>query len=387
MKFIKQTVAAAALVAASSASVAGPVLEFGEEGFLEINYSMQLWSQYRDFTSANHDGGGNDIFLRRNRITLMGQQSDIVGFYAQLEAGGDSRAGNDDKAVSYRDAYITLDFNDATRFILGRFKNTFTRENLEACLEPLTLDRADASYSPFGGTRDTGAVMWGNLGDTAAFQYRFMVADGREGDDVAKKMPRVTTRFHWSALDPEYDYGYRGTYLGTRRIFTLGASYDYQADVAYADYANLSDTKDYKAWTVDGFFEYPFKSGTYTVSAAYFNYGVGNAINKTPDSSLPLNTELEGFYVKAGYLFPQPVGVGRLQLFARHDGNDYNLTSGALNGALDRKINSVGANYYINGQRLKLTAEYQNVDFANPDASNPALQDYNQFTLGFQFIL
>ena len=235
MKFIKQTVAVAALVAASNASVAGPYLEFGEQGFLEINYSMQLWSQYRDFTSANHDGAGNDIFLRRNRITLMGQQSDVVGFYAQLEAGGDSRAGNDDKAVSYRDAYITLDFNDATRFILGRFKNTFTRENLEACLEPLTLDRADASYSPFGGTRDTGAVMWGNLGDSAAFQYRFMVADGREGDEVAKKMPRVTTRFHWSALDPEYDYGYRGTYLGTRRIFTLGASYDYQADVAYAD--------------------------------------------------------------------------------------------------------------------------------------------------------
>ena len=149
----------------------------------------------------------------------------------------------------------------------------------------------------------------------------------------------------------------------------------------------MSDSKDYKAWTVDGFFEYPFKSGTYTLSAAYFNYSVGNAINKTPDSSLSLNTELEGFYVKAGYLFPQPIGAGRLQLFARHDGNDYNLTSGALNGALDRKINSVGANYYINGQRLKLTAEYQNVDFANPSASNPALQDYNQFTLGFQFIL
>ena len=383
MKLLKHTISAAVLYAASSASFAGPVIEFGEEGFLEIGYSLQLWSQYRDFTSANHDGAGNDIFLRRNRITLMGQQSDVVGFYAQLEVGGDSRAGNDDKPVSYRDAYITLDFTDATRFIVGRFKNTFTRENLEACLEPLTLDRADASYSPFGGTRDTGAAMWGNLGDSAAFQYRVMVADGREGDDVARNSPRITTRVHWSGLDPEYDYGYRGTYLGTRRILTFGASYDYQADAAYADYTNLSDIKDYKAWTVDGFFEYPLESGTYTVSAAYYNYGLGNAINKNPDPTLPANTELEGFYVKAGYLFPQPVGIGRLQLFARHDGNDYNLTGGEL----DRKINSAGANYYINGQRLKLTAEYQHVGFDNPDPNNRALQDYNQFTLGFQFIL
>lgn len=376
--------AGAGLLAASSLSVAGPTLEFGEEGFVELSYSLQIWSQYRDFTSADHDGGGNDIFLRRNRITLMGQQSDLVGFYAQLEAGGDSRAGNDDKKVYYRDAYITLDYSDSTRFIVGRFKNTFTRENLEACLEPLTLDRADASYSPFGGSRDTGAVMWGNLGDTAAFQYRFMVADGREGDNVAAKSPRFTTRFHWSALDPEYDYGYRGTYLGTRRILTFGASYDYQADVAYADFDTLSDKKDYKAWTVDGFFEYPMRSGTYTLSGAYYNYGLGNAINNpNHDDTLPLNTELEGFYVKGGYLFPQPVGAGRLQLFARHDGNDYNLTDGSL----DRRLTSVGANYYLDGQRLKLTAEYQKVDFANEDASNPALQDYNQFTLGFQFIL
>ncbi|MFO1298460.1 MAG: hypothetical protein U1F25_19665 [Rubrivivax sp.] len=41
------------------------------------------------------------------------------------------------------------------RFIAGRFKNTFSRENLEACLEPLTMDRAEVlSYTPFAGTRE-----------------------------------------------------------------------------------------------------------------------------------------------------------------------------------------------------------------------------------------
>lgn len=380
-KITAAAVLAGSLLGASASSVAGPTIYFGEEGFLQINYSLQAWSQYKSYTSATNSSSSNDIFLRRNRITLLGQQSDLVGFYAQIEAGSDSKFGQDEKSVYFRDAYVTLDFMDEVRFIVGRFKNTFTRENLEACLEPLTLDRGDITYSPFGGSRDTGAVIWGNLLD-AKLQYRFMVADGREGEEVATSKPRVTGRLHWSILDPEYDYGYRGTYLGTQKVLTFGASYDYQPDVAYTDYTNLRGKRDYKAWTVDGFFESPYKSGTYTLAAAYFNYSLGNAINKNPDPLLPANTELEGFYVKAGYLFPEKVGPGRLQLFARHDGLEYNLKGGAL----DKRVNSLGANYYLNGQALKLTAEFQHVDFANPDPANYSLQNYKQFTFGFQFI-
>jgi hypothetical protein len=376
-----KTLLAASALSFSAVSLAGPTIYFGDEGFLQFNYALQVWSQQKSYTSATNDASSNDIFLRRNRLTFLGQQSDLIGFYAQIEAGSDSKFGNDEKSVYFRDAYITIDYSDELRFIVGRFKNTFSRENLEACLEPLTLDRGDITYSPFGGSRDTGAVVWGNLFD-AKLQYRFMVADGREGEEVATSSPRITGRVHWSIFDPEYDYGYRGTYLGTQKVLTFGAAYDFQADAAYRDYSNLKDKRDYKAWTVDGFFESPYKSGTYTLAAAYFNYSLGNAINHNPDPKLPASTELEGFYVKAGYLFPDKVGPGRLQLFARHDGLEYNLNGGAL----DRRVNAVGANYYLNGQALKLTAEYQRVDYANPDASNFSLQDFNQFTFGFQFI-
>lgn len=361
---------------------AGPVINFGDESFLQINYALQVWAEHKSYTSATNDGDSYDMYLRRNRITFSGQYNDYIGFYAQLEAGGDSKAGNDDKRIYYRDAYLTLDYSDEFRFIVGRFKNTFTRENLEACLEPLTLDRSEFSYTPFAGTRDTGVAMWGNLAD-AQFQYRLAIADGRESDHVPQNSPRFTGRVHWSPLDPEFDYGYRGTYLGTRKVFTLGLAYDYQADVAYADFANLRDAKDYQAWTADVFVEYPFKSGTYTASAAYYNYDTGNAINLSPDPQLPITSELEGFYVKAGYLLPEPVGMGRLQFFARHDGAEYKLQGGTF----DRRINSFGANYYLNGQTLKLTLEHQRVDYANPDASNPALQDSHQTVLGLQFIL
>jgi len=222
-----------------SITFAGVSLQVGDEGTMNINYSVQLWSQFRSYSSAENSGSSFDTFLRRNRITFSGQYNDMIGYYGQLEAAGDSRDGQNDRPVYWRDAYVTLDYSDGLRFIAGRFKNTFSRENLEACFEPLTIDRAEAiAYTPFGGTRDTGYAIWGNLAD-AAFQYRFMLADGREGkaNNVPKDSPRYTVRVHWSPLDPEYDYGYRGSYLGTSQVFTIGLAYDYQPNVAYANFA------------------------------------------------------------------------------------------------------------------------------------------------------
>lgn len=373
---------ALALASACGTTQAGPTLEYGDEGFVTLGYSVQMWAQARDFTSNNDSGSSTDFFLRRNRITLSGQYNDYIGFYAQLEAGSDSRAGQDNRSVYYRDAYLTLDWTDSMRFIIGRFKNTFTRENLEACLEPLTLDRGEVlAYTPFGGTRDTGAAMWGNLVD-GQFQYRVMLSDGRESDDVAKDSPRMTARAHWSFWDPEFDYGYRGTYLGTRKVLTVGAAYDTQRDVTYADWGNRQDIRDYDAWTADVFMEYPTVSGTITASAAYMDYSTDDAINGPDPGTLPVTSELEGYYAKLGYLLPGKVGMGRLQFFLRHEDLDY----GVSNGYYDNRWLSVGANYYIHGQQLKVTFEYAAVDYDRQHPSIQSLRDYDQATLGLQLI-
>jgi len=41
---------------------------------------------------------------------------------------------------------------------------------------------------------------------------------------------------------------------------------------------------------------------------------------------------------------------------------------------------------YLDGQKLKISFEYADVSFDNEHPTNPALQDYNQATLGLQFI-
>ncbi|MGM0553007.1 MAG: selenite/tellurite reduction operon porin ExtI [Pseudomonadota bacterium] len=383
-KRVGSLLAGIALAAGAGTAHAGPTINFGEEGFVQLNYELQIWSQYRDYRSAAVDSSHVDTFLRRNRITLLGQYNDYVGFYTQIEAGGDSRYGQDERSVYYRDAYLTLDWTDSLRFMAGRFKNTFTRENLEACLEPLTLDRGVISYTPFGGTRDTGVAMWGNLAD-AKLQYRVMVSDGREGDEVPSDNPRLTARAHYSFFDPEYFYGYRGTYLGTQRVLTIGAAYDYQKDAVYANLPGRQDARDYSAWTADIFYEEPTDAGTLTLSAAYMDYSVDGALNSGEafaDPSVDASAEMESYYVKGGWLFPEPIGIGRLQLYGRHEGADYDRTDDFY----DQTTNAIGANYYIDGQQLKLTFEYADVDFDEEHPSVNSLRDHKQATIGFQML-
>ncbi len=370
---------------ASTGAIAGPTIPFGDEGYITISYAFQLWSRVQSFTSSTDNGRSYDTFFRRNRLLFAGQANDLIGYYVQFEAGNDDKAGNADKSIFYRDAYLTVDYTDGLRLIAGRFKNTFSRENLEACMEPLSIDRAEViAYSPFGaqgGTRDTGAALWGNLAD-GKFQYRLMVADGRQGDILPKKSPRVTARVHLSLLDPETDYGYHSNYLGTKKVFTIGAAVDYQANVAYGNYTQRNDIKNFKAWTVDAMFEYPTKSGTYVLSTAYFDYSTGNAINEDPDPSLPVASELKAYYLKGAYLFPNKVGIGRLQPYFRYERSNYGISSGLY----DQKWNGLGVNYYLNGQNLRLSLEYAKVKFDIQHPTDPAFRDYDHTTLALQFI-
>lgn len=381
---LKVLSAVLALVMLPAAVQAGPEFQFGDESSMKITYAVQMWAQNRSYTSATDNGATTDFWLRRNRLAFIGQYNDYISYYFQFEGAPDSRGGNDNTSLYYRDAYLTLDMSDPVRFIMGRFKNTFSRENLEACLEPLTLDRGNGTYTPFGGSRDTGLVMWGNLVD-AMFQYRLMVADGREGDYNVKDSPRLTARVHVSLLDPEYDYGYRGTYLGVKKVFTIGAAYDYQADVAYADYPMRSDPQNYEGMTVDVFFEYPTGLGTFTLSGAYIDYDIGDAINKNPDPGLREGgrTQLTMTYGKMGYMLPGKIGGGRLQFFARGETSEHGLTSGYR----DQTQAIAGFNYYLNGQQLKITFEYAQVDFVTDHPTDASLQDYTQAILGLQLIL
>jgi len=82
MKRSLSRIRAAGLLAAllPLSAVAGPTIEFGEQGSLTFTYALQGWLQHKGFTSPTDSGASNDAFLRRNRLTFSGQYNDFVGF-------------------------------------------------------------------------------------------------------------------------------------------------------------------------------------------------------------------------------------------------------------------------------------------------------------------
>ena len=355
----------AAFCLLASTAFAGPTWTFGDndQGLLKLDYKGQFQLTHVD-TGAGPAGdeSATEFNFRRNRLALMGAWADTFGLYVQTEYTEDRNilplgvSDGADGDFQILDAVFRFKLNDSMNLWVGKFKYNLTRENLEACEMPLTLDRSVFIRAPFVSTRDKGVALWGNLFDNK-FQYRVDAMNGRNDSlSSPKSNPRFSARVHLSLLDPETAYGYKGTYMGEKKVLTFGAAYQTEAAVAYGG----TEEVDYSAWTVDAFAEYPFEGiGTFTLSGAYVEYDLEDAYkNGSPDADVTgVNGEKNGGYVKVGYLFPNMP----LQLFARSEGWSF----AKLDDVYDQEISlyGIGFNYYLRGQNLKVTVEYSALDY------------------------
>ncbi len=375
---------------------AGPRITFGpdDKGALQIDYKGQLQMTVRDNGSgANNNDTTTNFNFRRNRLAFMGKYGDMLSLYVQTEYTEDANltplgVANTNQGSDFQllDAVMRFKISNSFHVNAGKFKYNLSRENLEACEMPLTLDRSLFIRTAYVTTRDTGVAVWGNLFDNI-FQYRVDAMEGRKavsGETAPSSNFRYSFRGHVTLLDPEKDYGYKGTYLGKKKVLTVGGAYQYEPKIAYGDTTTRSDSVDYNAWTVDGFFEYPLEGiGTVTASAAYENVDLGDAYkDANPDpGTIGLNGQKNGWYVKAGYMLPNLP----LQFFGRYE----KWRFANLNNIFDQKIDWYcgGANYYFRGQNLKLTFEASRTSFDQQGTVNGVTtQDFTSFVTQLQVI-
>jgi hypothetical protein len=378
---------------------AGARITFGDEdqGVLQIQYKGQFRFTTRD-TGSGADGEDwtSNLGFRRNRLALMGAWSDKVSLYVQTEftedlnidtlGVADTNLGTDFQIL---DAVVRFNLSPAFKLNVGKFKYNLSRENLEACEEPLTLDRSLFIRPAYVSTRSQGVALWGNLFDEKV-QYRVDAMEGRKavsGVTAPSSSLRYSARGHVTLLEPESSYGYKGTYLGEKKVLTVGAAYQYEPKVTYVDVDTQLGEEDYQAWTVDGFFEYPLGGGAVTASAAYEKVDLGGAYQgaNPDDGATGLFGEKNGWYAKGGFLLPG----APLQFFGRYE----KWRFACLNNVFDQIVDwyGVGVNYYIWGQKLKLTAEWNKTDFDQEGTftslqSTRTTKDFNTFVAQMQFI-
>lgn len=373
-------------------ALAGPVMTFGEldENQLRIDYKGQFQLVNRDTGSgADSTDSTNEFNFRRNRIALLGAMGDKIGLYVQTEFREDNNIGpldvtdGNNSDFEILDAQLRFTYNPMLQVRVGKFKYNLTRENLEECEGPLTLDRSLYIRAPLvDGTRDKGVAVFGNIAD-GLFQYRADIMNGRNDSESAPDSAmRYSVRGHLSLGDAESEYGYKGTYLGKKKVLTLGAAYQMESDIAYADIVAKTGAVDYQAYTFDIFAEYPVEAvGIFTASAAYADYDLDDAYKgANPDAGvIGLNGEKNGGYVKVAYMLPNLP----LQFFAR--GEQWSFSR--LKNVYDQEINWYGGglNYYIIGQDLKLTVEYAVTDFDKEGTfAGETTEDFNTLTTQLQ---
>jgi hypothetical protein len=379
----------ASWLAVASESVAMEIYKDENVAF-SAGFWGQLWYQtISDGRDTDGDGqqdkGIYDTLVRRAYLYAKADFLDKITLFTHL--AGD-RIGQDymkrrpslglGANMVFRDAWITFDFfDDAFKIQVGRMYVPLTRNygttSTKAMLN-LDLDWAQGGvrggiFYPSRVGRDDGLCLWGNVFEKR-LQYRFMVAKGVYDDDINPgDHPRFAGRLSWAFWEPETAWFNQGTYLGKKKVLTVGAGFDFQDNLRTGPSGNKQD---YSAWTLDIHWDQPLgpDKGAVTAEAAVIH--VNNGVNSLNYTRFSRGGDATIYSLKAGHLLPWRLFFGRIQPnihFERIDPESGEATN----------IYGGGINYFFKGHANKLSFDVTSVD--QEDELDGKAQDHLIFTL------
>ncbi|MBC15422.1 MAG: porin [Desulfovibrio sp.] len=361
-----------------SNAYAGVNLNIDEDTSVDLGFRVQTLLKSSNFADpgSNDDRSKSEFLLRRARLRLGGNVTDLMSFFMQTDTALSSSDGGSGGDMRLIDAWVAVHPDELANVYMGLHMAPAGRQHTTSSGALLAMDRpaitnynltwglnarpqfntsnlidGNLALSGTGAVRDTGLTLFGthSFTDTAHIKYYGGVYNGiQEGSNENNK--RFTGRAQFNFFDPESGYFNSATYLGKKKTIGFGASYDYQSDIATD--AILGDV-DYKWFELDAFAEYPLGPGSITAEAAFQNLDLGGAtqLNDTAGTKDARNTQGSGYYLQTGYYLEEY----KLQPFVAFEGWDSDSAdnTGSFNSY------KIGLNYYIKGHNAKLSAGYE----------------------------
>lgn len=353
---IPAVVLVALLVSAAPAS-AQAIIKVNDTVNLKFGILMQDWADWQQTQAEGTTTGyAQNLFIRRMRILMAGQVASDVSFFLETD---NPNLGKAPKALGtgfyLQDAF--LQWKIANEFMIqgGLILIPLCRNCNESAASQLTLDYGSFSFLESASTqstvgRDTGFQAMGYLfGDR--LEYR---AGGYQGirQTGSHNSFRFTGRLQYDFLDVEKGQFYPGTYLGKKKIFAIGASYDTQDK--------------YKAYAFDGFLDLPVGGGNgFTGEVDYIHYDGG-----TTFTTLYKQNTVMG---QVGFFF----GAPKLMPFFRYENESF---TDDIRKVGNSKNFQAGLTYYPYGHNFNIKAAYTNRQ--KPD--DPKTAKTNEFTIQMQ---
>jgi hypothetical protein len=264
-----------------------------------IRIGLLFQPTYRAANSANPalSGYSENMFIRRTRVLVGGSlfgkfdyflDTDYPNlFLATPEAANamnmtPATNGKAGPGMYIQDAFITArpvegEFKDAFKIDAGFMLPPMAHNALQGAGTLYSLDYYSNSFlhtNVFGGTapvgRDLGVQVRGLVMNRV--EYRLGLFQGlrlpqSDTQVNSHNFFRVTGRVQINLLDAEPGFFYAGTYLGTKKIFSLGGSADLQNNYKYfngdvfvdmpAGPGVLTAQVNYAHWNGDGFVALP----------------------------------------------------------------------------------------------------------------------------------
>jgi hypothetical protein len=342
-----------------------------------IKFGLLVQPQFQAVSDPVFDGFKKDIYIRRTRVLIGGTLFGAFDYFFDTEFANMGLSTNvppppppmmppapntTTKAIpgmNIQDAFVTWrPLGDMVKVDAGYMLPPMSHNALQGATTLYSWDyfaytfQHNNSFSP-GSTaspvgRDTGValrlLLLGGRIDFRAGAFQGL-RNIRTGTDIeSRNAPRFTARLQLNLLDAEPGFFYAGTYLGAKKILSLGGSFDIQDD--------------YKYFAGDVFVDMPLGPGVFTAQVNVARWDTGGFITLAAPAS-PEQTALSseiGFHFTDLHISPILRGE-----WLWIDGPDVTRLGG-------------GVAYWPFGHNSNLKAFYTRID---PDGAPRAINQFN----------
>ncbi len=315
------------------------------EGDITFTPGMRIQTRYE----YNEIDKNNDFFIRRLRMKGGGKFFGLGKYYFEVKLDNVGRFNKTPKA-QVENAWLNFNLAKDINLRAGLYDFVFSRDALTSDSKLLLMDRSliKGALTILGFADNTvGLLVHGRPLD-GHLSYGFGIFDnvsfetlGVDTTVLARSSNGAMTsgRLVYDFLDPAKPDGYGdywGSYIGEGKRLSIGANAAYLTE---AEDPRISpEAFSIYALGVDLF----FNMGAFTAQAEYDMY----TQDTDADSS---DIDGSGWYAQAGYLI-----LPKLEITFRYQEVDPSNID-----LFDKlKWTSIGLNYYLHSQKLKLAADY-----------------------------
>jgi hypothetical protein len=333
-----------------------------------IKLGLLAQPQFESVGSPNPalSGASNNFYLRRIRLLVGGSLFGKFEYFFDTDSPNLNKAnaeGVKSAGLGVQDAFVTFKaYEDYFKIDAGYMLPPLAHNAVQSAATLYGWDyfansfrHANAFNSEGDVGRDAGVQLRGLVADNH-LEYRVGIFQGlREPATMtevqAHNFPRIAGRLQLNLLDPETGFFYAGTYLGTKRVLSFGASYDFQSS--------------YHHWSVDGFLDLPLGPGGLTAQVNVVKWNGGDFLAA---GALPNQT---AFMAEAGYRFD----AVQLSPILRYE---YRNAAAQTAAVPDEARYGIGLAYWPFAHNVNVKAFYTRIQ------PKPDLHGYNQFNLQWQ---